>query len=82
MKDYKRIQQSVPKDMARSLGPNVGSEQWEKAQEKKEKAKEFAEKLRNQNKMFGIANADKNYGQSMELSKKVLREKPKRAEAP
>ena len=36
--------------------------------------------MRQQNKMFGIASADKTYGQSMELGKKVLKGKPQKEE--
>jgi len=32
----------------------------------------FAEVLRNQNKKFGLANADKSYGKSSELEQKLL----------
>ena len=78
MKDFKKIQQGVGKEPARGLGSNVGNQEWNKAQDARDKVKGYSDKLREQNRMFGLVNADKKYGESHDLGKKVLKaEKPK-----
>ena len=58
----------------------MGNQEWNKAAEARDKVKGYSEKLRDQNRMFGIANADKKYGESSDLGKKVLQpKKPKDA---
>ena len=47
------------KDMARGLGSNVGTADWQKTIDKKDKEKKFSEQLRTLNKKHGLLNAEK-----------------------
>jgi len=44
--------------MSRGLGPNIGDPEWQEAQVKKQKAKEYSTRLRGMNSKFGLLNAE------------------------
>lgn len=43
IKDYEKVKAEQIKDMARGLGSNIGSEAQQKAQDKREKEKKYAD---------------------------------------
>ena len=43
IKDYEKVKAEQVKDMARGLGSNIGSEAQQKAQDKREKEKKYAD---------------------------------------
>lgn len=56
--DYKKISGNVAKEMSRGLGANIGDNKWTEEQEKLQRKNKFAEQLRQNNKKFGLMNAD------------------------
>ena len=44
--------------MPKGLGPNTGDEKWSAALDRKAKQQEYAEKLRDMNKKFGVMVSD------------------------
>ena len=48
-KDFNRIQQTQPKQTLGGLGPNIGSEEWEKARTKQKLIQEFSQNIKSYN---------------------------------
>ena len=46
MKDYKQMKNQTQNTKLGGLGANIGGEEWEKAQSKKQAAREYAEQVR------------------------------------
>lgn len=61
VKDYQAVKQKMQdprfKEMPKSLGPG-GDEKWAAAQDRKAKQQEYAGKLRDMNKKFGVMTSD------------------------
>lgn len=60
--DYQKMKKDVAKQPPKGLGSNVGDDKWNDAYEKIERQKEFSKKLNDQNRKFGLMNAEKSYG--------------------
>ena len=58
VKDYKELQSKMNdpkfKELPKGLGPSTGNENWQKALDKKEKQKQYADRLRDMNKKYGV----------------------------
>lgn len=65
LKDFQGVKNKDQKsELPRGLGSNVGSAEWQKNLEKREKEKKYAEQLRSLNKRHGLLNAERKAEQS------------------